>query len=150
MGRHWVLRLRLLKSVLGRGLALAAWRHPQGIGSGVPQLRETRRQPGPVGETRHQSWGWQEEEEWTTIGIYFSAHMHTGFQRAGYLWHRRQVARGHFLELWETGDFLGRIRVAGGLSMKQCLLHHLQVACKSHCSHLKNQREAWPTTTRRL
>ena len=35
-GRGWVLRLRLQRSVPGRGLGLAVWRQPEGLGSSVP------------------------------------------------------------------------------------------------------------------
>ena len=39
-GGGWVLRLRLQGSVLERGLGLAVCRHPEGLGSSVPQSRE--------------------------------------------------------------------------------------------------------------
>lgn len=36
----WALRLRLWRSVLGRGLGLTVWRQPEGLGSGVPRAGE--------------------------------------------------------------------------------------------------------------
>ena len=79
----WVLRLRLQKSALGRGLRLALWRHPEGLGvcrglgSEVLQLREPGRRSGPTGEAKHHYWGGQEEEGQIAIGISFSAHVQT-------------------------------------------------------------------------
>ena len=39
-GKGWVLRLRLQRSVLGRGLGLAVWKEPEGLGSSVPWAME--------------------------------------------------------------------------------------------------------------
>ena len=38
----------------------------------------------------------------------------------------------------------------GGLSAMWCLLHDLQTVGTNDSSHLRNQRGAWPTTTRGL
>ena len=43
---------RLWRSVLGRGLGLAVWRQPEGLGNGAPKLREPRRRSG-LKEARH-------------------------------------------------------------------------------------------------
>ena len=51
-GGNWVLRSRLQKPVLGRGLGLAEWRQPEGLGSRVPQSRKLGRRSGPTGEAR--------------------------------------------------------------------------------------------------
>ena len=40
LDRCWALRLRLQRSVLGRGLGLAVWRQPEGLGSRVPWAGE--------------------------------------------------------------------------------------------------------------
>jgi len=39
-GGGWALGLRLQRSVAGRGLGLAVWRQPEGLGSGVPYAGE--------------------------------------------------------------------------------------------------------------
>ena len=36
----WVLRLRLQRSVLGRGLGLTVWKQLEGLGSGAPRAGE--------------------------------------------------------------------------------------------------------------
>ena len=68
--RGWALRLRLQRSVLGRGLGLAVWREPKGLrnsalqvgewyakgGEGKPQQREPRRRSRPAGEARCHCW----------------------------------------------------------------------------------------------
>ena len=79
-----------------------------GLGSGTPQPRETGKKSGQAGEASCHCWGGLEEEGQTAIGISFSAHM--GSLRAGYLWHRLQVARHQFSQLWETGHLLCRLR----------------------------------------
>ena len=77
-GGGWALRLRLQRSVLG----LTVWRQPGGLESSEPQAGEqnttaegTRRRSGPTGGARSHSWGGQEEEGWTAIGIYFPTNM---------------------------------------------------------------------------
>ena len=50
LGRGWVLRLGLWRSVLRRGLGLTVYKQPEGA-------REYRRRPGPVREARHNCWG---------------------------------------------------------------------------------------------
>ena len=57
--------------------------------------REPRRRSGPLGEARHHFWGGREKEGKTTIGIFPRAYQ----ERAGYLWCRLGVARGHLLRL---------------------------------------------------
>ena len=39
-GGGWALRLRLQRSLLGRGLGLAVWRQPKDLGSSVPWAGE--------------------------------------------------------------------------------------------------------------
>ena len=39
-GRGWTLRLKLRRSVPGRGLELAVWRQPEGLGSSLPRAGE--------------------------------------------------------------------------------------------------------------
>ena len=56
-GGGWALRLRFWRSVLGKGLGLAVWREPEGLGSRVLQSRKPRRRPGSTGEARHHCWG---------------------------------------------------------------------------------------------
>ena len=41
-GRGWVLRLRLWRSVPGKGLGLAVWREPEGLGGSTAQAGEWR------------------------------------------------------------------------------------------------------------
>ena len=62
-GRDWVLRLRIWRSVPGRGVVQAGQREPVGLGAGcqmmeskAPQLREPRKRSVPVGEARHGCW----------------------------------------------------------------------------------------------
>ena len=40
LGKGWVLRPRLWRSVLGRRLGLAVWRQPKALGNSVPQVGE--------------------------------------------------------------------------------------------------------------
>ena len=48
-----------------------------GVETREEELRKLRRRSGSAGEARCHCWGGQEEEEWTTIGISFTAHMQT-------------------------------------------------------------------------
>ena len=62
-GGGWELRVRLWRSVPGRGLGLAVCREPEGLGSSVPGLGRRMpelREPGRSGQTRqarHHCWG---------------------------------------------------------------------------------------------
>ena len=88
------MKLRLQRSILGRGLGLAVWRELKGLRSGVPQPREQGRQPGPTGEARQHCCGGQEEEWWDFHKICFSEHTdywmwalrHQGTSCIGYRW----------------------------------------------------------------
>ena len=53
LGRSWALRLRLRRSVSGRGLGLAVWRQPEGLGSSVPPAGE---QNATAKGTREEVW----------------------------------------------------------------------------------------------
>ena len=53
-----------------------------------------------------------------------------------------QVTCGQVPLVWAKGS--------GGLSMMWCLLCDLQVTGTNHSSHPRNEREAWPATTRGL
>ena len=64
LGVGWVLRLRLQKSLAGRGLGLAVWRQPEGLGS---VLRERKRRPGSAEEARCHCWRGREEEEYLSL-----------------------------------------------------------------------------------
>ena len=78
LGRGWVLRLRLQRSVSRRELGLAVWKQPEGLESSTPRAGE---QSTPAEGTR-EVWshrkskepllGRQVEEGQTTIGISFS------------------------------------------------------------------------------
>ena len=106
-GRDWALRLRLQRSVLGRGLGLGVWRYPERLGSGVPQ-------DGEWNTTAEGTW----EEIWAWEASLFGrvrrggmnhhrnlfpcAHQRTPSstpQRAGCLWCRLRVVGGHLLGL---------------------------------------------------
>ena len=50
---------------------------PQGLGGGVPQQRDSGRRSEPAGEAKRHCWGGQEEEGWTAMEIFFSAHTQT-------------------------------------------------------------------------
>ena len=56
------------------------------------------------------------------------------------------------LLVWAMGDQAPLVWTKDrvGLSITQCLLHDLQVVGTNHSSHLRNQREVRPTTTRDL
>ena len=73
-----------------------------------------------------------------------------GSQRAGHLWHRLQVVRGHLLWVLETRSFLSRLcgwatfvgaKSNGGLSLMWCLFCDLQAAGTNRSSPFRNQRE---------
>ena len=104
-----MLRLRFQRKVPGRGLGLAVWREPEGLGSGVPQT-------GEQNATAKGSW----EEVWAhrrskapllgrTRGGGADHHRNlfpctcAGSQRVGCLWYRLWVVRGHLLGLQDTG-----------------------------------------------
>ena len=74
-------------------------------------------------------------------------------QRAGNLWHRLHVARATCSIYGRLGTLRGLRAVCvwgGALSATQCILHDLQAVETNHSSHFRNQREAWPATTRSL
>ena len=99
--RGWALRLRLQRSVLGRGLGLALWGQPEGLRSsthrerrGTPWQGEPRRRSRPAGEARCHFGGGQEDEGQTATGnsLHQSVHRHLwalrgwGSSGAGYRW----------------------------------------------------------------
>ena len=65
LGRGWALRLRLQRSVPGRGQGLAVWGQPEGLRSSAPWVRQWYLQAGqwnamaggPTGEARRHCWG---------------------------------------------------------------------------------------------
>ena len=105
-GRGWALRLRLQRSVPGRGLGLAVWRQPEGLGSSVPWTREqnaiskgTQEESGPVEEVRCHCWEGRDHYR----NIFPRAHADS--QRARCLW----------CSLRETRCPLCRLQVARNL-----------------------------------
>ena len=109
-------------------------------------------------EARCHCWGGREEEARTTIEVSFPAHAQAlrGQEASftGYGWQRPLV--------WDTGDQASLLWAMGGqaplvwakgsrgLSTMWHLLCELQVEGTNHSSHLRNQREVWPATTRGL
>ena len=126
-----------------------------GLRSGIPQLREPRRRPGPTGEARHHCWERQEEEGQTTIGISFPEHMQALIGQAAsgtdYRWQRllAQAMGDQALLVWAMGGrtLLVWAKGSGGLSTMQHLLCDLQAAGTNHSSYLENQRGSWSATT---
>ena len=62
-------------------------------------------------------------------------------------------AKGDWAPLVQAMGSLAPLVWAEGnreLSAMQCLLCDLQVGGTNHSSHLRNQREVWPSTTRGL
>ena len=157
-----------LGSVLGRGLGLAVWRQPEGLGSGVlwagePNARgrgmERHRQGNREGglglqEKQGAIVGEGEKRRGRLPHNSFSLHTHTWT-----LWCRLQVERSL---AQATGDRVPLVQAMGGwaplvwakgsrgLSTTWCLLHDLQVSGTNHRSHLRNHREAWPANSRGL
>ena len=81
------LRLRLWRSVPGRGLGFAVWRQPKGLQCSAPQVGEgntTAEGTWEKVQTRKRGkaplLGRGEEEEWTAIGnsLLLSVHMPSG------------------------------------------------------------------------
>ena len=114
-GWGWALRLRFWRSVLGKGLGLAVWRQPEGLGSGATWAGEQK-------TTAEGTW----EEVWAhrrskvpLLGKVrgggvdhhrnLPMHVHMGSQRAGCLWCRLWVVRSLLLRLRETRHFLCRL-----------------------------------------
>ena len=127
-GGGWALRLKLCRSVPGRGLGLAVWGQPKGLRSTVPQAGEWcamgwgvechgRGNPkdglGP--QEKQSSTGGEGKRRARPPSVGISMCSCTGSQRAGRLWCRLQVARSNLLGLLETGYFLCRPGVAGHL-----------------------------------
>ena len=86
-GGGGMLRHRLWRSVLGRGLGLALWKQPEGLGSGVPRAAGTweevwacRRSKATVGEGESRRDG--------RPGNIFP-YAREASQRAGLLWGRQ-------------------------------------------------------------
>ena len=110
LGGGWALRLRLQRSVPRRGLGLAVSGQSEGLGSCVPWA-------GEQNTTARGSLGPQEKQGAIVGGgtrggrvdhhrnVFPCAYI--GSQRAGHLWLRLRVVRGHLLGLWESRCLLG-------------------------------------------
>ena len=107
LGVDWGLRLRLQRSLPGRGIRLAVWRQPEGLGSGVPQAGE---QSAIAEGTQDKVWAYRRNKV-PLLGRVRGRgvdhhrnlfHVHADSQMVGHLWHKLQMARGHLLRLWET------------------------------------------------
>ena len=101
---RWALRLRLQRSVPGRGLGLAVWRQPKGIRSSVPQAGEWYAKgwgveshsrgnlgegPDPQERQRHHCWGGREEAgHHRKLLRPECVHVLAGLQGGGQQWHR--------------------------------------------------------------
>lgn len=104
-GRGWELRLRLQRSVQGRGLRLAVWRQSEGLGSGVPQAGE----PSTIAKgTQEEVWPHRRGKApllGRARGGGVDCHRnlfpskHADSERVGHLWCRLQVAKYHLLGL---------------------------------------------------
>ena len=106
-GGDWALRLRLQRSVLGRGLGLALWRQPEGLGRSMPQAGE---QNTTAGGTQEEVWTHRRSKVLLlgrARGEGTDRHRNlfpcAGSQRVGHLLQRLWVARGHLFGLLETG-----------------------------------------------
>ena len=123
----------------------------------MPQPREPRKRSGPTEEARHHCWRGQEEEGQTAIAI----SLHTRRLSEGRV-PLAQAMGGKRTIAQATGDQVLPVQAthgqaplvwgkgSGGLNVMQCLLHDLQAVGTNHSSHLRNQRKAWPATTRGL
>ena len=120
--RGWVLRLRIQRSVPGRGLGLAEWKQPEELGSGVTQ-------DGEKNSTANGNW----EEVWAhrrskepllgrARGVGADCHRnlfpctctHANCQGVGRLWHRPQEGKRPLALAQETRSLLYRLRAVGG------------------------------------
>ena len=110
-----------------------------GLGSGIPQLRETGRRSGPTGEARCHCWGGQEDEGCTAIGISFFGRVHRLSEGRAPL---AQAMGGERPLAWAVGDQapLGWAKGSKELSATRHLLRDPQAVGTNHSSHLRNQR----------
>ena len=118
LGRDWALRLRLRRSFLGRGLGLAGWRQPEGLGRCAPWAGK---QNATAKGTLEEIWSHRRSKVpllWRARGGGADHHRnlfpctHTGSQRAGHLWHRLRVVRGSLQGLRESGCFWCGLQVS--------------------------------------
>ena len=120
-GRGWVLGFRMQRSVLGRGLGLAVWRRPEGLGSSVPWAGE---QYTIAKGTQEEVWACRRSKvpllrRAKGGGVHHHRNVFPctclGSQRAVCLWHRLRVMREHLLGLQETWHLLCWLWVSGHL-----------------------------------
>ena len=165
-GRGWGLRLRLQRSLPGRGLGLAVWRQPEGskewyaMGWGV-EGHSWENLGGGLGPQEKQGTtvGEGKGRRWATIGISSHADIHTlrgrGASGTGYWWwcatslgHRRQYI---WCGLWVAGHLFWRLSAGEGvLSTTWHLLNDLKAVGANHSSHLRRQSREQLATGRGL
>ena len=161
MGGGWALRFRFQRTVLGRGLRLAMWRQPKALGSGVLWAGEGKTKAKGIQQEalvcRRSKAGRAEEEGQTATRIFL--HMFRlsegSMPLVKAMGNKRRLiqASGDWvLLMWAMSGWTTLVctKSSRGINLTLCLLCDLQAAERNHSSHLRNQREKVPATTRGL